>query len=160
MNTALTLLTVLAIARGWHGLKKHFQRGRIVPIVTQPPRSHGERSKRSSAAGLPGRPTSGRLGKRPGRFSALIAAALLFGLQTVAVAPSVSAAACGEAPNPERPGAGMVGALDPPASHGENGSVYLDYSYAGMVWNTYQTNCGPLASIASPNSTIDTWAGN
>ncbi|HKS43768.1 MAG TPA: magnesium transporter [Amycolatopsis sp.] len=126
MNTAITLLTVLALGWGWHALKKSLKSGR----------------------------------KRPGRFSALVAAALLFGLQAVAVAPPASAAACGEAPNPERPGAGMVGALDPAQGQGEAGSAYIDYGYAGMVWDTYQTNCGPLAGITSPNSTIDTWAGN
>jgi hypothetical protein len=99
-------------------------------------------------------------GKRPGRWATTFAVALLLGLQAVATAPSASAAACGEAPTPERPGAGMVGAIDPPATHGENGSAYLDYSYAGMVWYVYQTDCGPLSGITSPNSTIDTWAGN
>lgn len=99
-------------------------------------------------------------GKRPGRWATTFAVALLLGLQAVATAPAASAAACGEAPTPERPGAGMVGAIDPPATHGENGSAYLDYSYAGMVWYVYQTDCSPLSSISSPNSTIDTWAGN
>jgi hypothetical protein len=99
-------------------------------------------------------------GKRPGRWATTFAVALLLGLQAVATAPSASAAACGDAPTPERPGSGMVGAIDPPATHGENGSAYLDYSYAGMVWYVYQTDCGPLSGITSPNSTIDTWAGN
>ncbi|GAA4666052.1 magnesium transporter [Amycolatopsis dongchuanensis] len=99
-------------------------------------------------------------GKRPGRWATVTMVALLLGLQAVATAPAASAAACGEAPTPERPGAGMVGAIDPPATHGENGSAYLDYSYAGMVWYVYQTDCGPLSGITSPNSTIDTWAGN
>ncbi|MTD58117.1 magnesium transporter [Amycolatopsis pithecellobii] len=99
-------------------------------------------------------------GRRPGRWATTFAVALLLGLQAVATAPAASAAACGDAPTPERPGAGMVGAIDPPATHGENGSAYLDYSYAGMVWYVYQTDCGPLSGITSPNSTIDTWAGN
>ncbi|WP_236795960.1 magnesium transporter [Amycolatopsis sp. GM8] len=99
-------------------------------------------------------------GKRPGRWATMVAVALLVGLQAVATAPAASAAACGEAPTPERPGSGMVGAIDPPATHGENGSAYLDYSYAGMVWYVYQTDCSPLSGITSPNSTIDTWAGN
>jgi hypothetical protein len=99
-------------------------------------------------------------GKRPGRYATVVMVALLLGLQAVATAPSASAAACGEAPNPERPGAGMVGAIDPAQGQGEAGSAYIDYGYAGMVWDTYQTNCGPLSGISSPNSTIDTWAGN
>ncbi|TNC23143.1 magnesium transporter [Amycolatopsis alkalitolerans] len=99
-------------------------------------------------------------GRRPGRWATMFAVAVLLGLQAVATAPSASAAACGQAPTPERPGSGMVGAIDPPATHGENGSAYLDYGYAGMVWYVYQTDCGPLSGITSPNSTIDTWAGN
>lgn len=98
--------------------------------------------------------------KRPGRWATTFAVALLLGLQAVATAPSASAAACGDAPNPERPGAGMVGAIDPAEGQGEAGSAYIDYGYAGMVWEVYQTDCGPLSGIASPNSTIDTWAGN
>jgi hypothetical protein len=99
-------------------------------------------------------------GRRPCRGATVVMVALLVGLQAVATAPAASAAACGAAPTPERPGAGMVGAIDPPATHGENGSAYLDYSYAGMVWYVYQTDCSPLSGITSPNSTIDTWAGN
>ncbi|MFD2421940.1 magnesium transporter [Amycolatopsis pigmentata] len=131
MSTAATLAVVFACAGGWHALKK-----RLRPSE-RPVRRKG----------------SGRLG-------ALLAAALLFGVQVISFAPPASAAACGEAPNPERPGAGMVGALDPAQGQGEAGSAYIDYGYAGMVWDTYQTNCGPLAGITSPNSTIDTWAGN
>ncbi|KAA9152833.1 magnesium transporter [Amycolatopsis acidicola] len=99
-------------------------------------------------------------GKRPGRWATVTMVALVLGLQAVATAPAASAAACGEAPNPERPGAGMVGALDPAEGQGEAGSAYIDYGYAGMVWETFQTDCGPLSGIQSPNSTIDTWAGN
>ncbi|WAL64798.1 magnesium transporter [Amycolatopsis cynarae] len=130
MTTAMTLLLVLGCAAAWHSFKGFVRRG-------------GFRGK-----------------KRPGRFATLAMVALILGLQTVATAPPASAAACGEAPTPERPGAGMVGAIDPPATHGENGSAYLDYSYAGMVWYVYQTDCGPLSGITSPSSTIDTWAGN
>ncbi|GLY68222.1 magnesium transporter [Amycolatopsis taiwanensis] len=172
MSTVLTLATVLAVAAGWHALGK-----RLRPAMrTSDKVAPGLRSRRpddrvpgdkwgdrrgdrvSAARSRPGRRPHGR--KRPSRLPALIAAALLFGLQAVAFAPSASAAACGEAPNPERPGAGMVGALDPAQGQGEAGSAYIDYGYAGMVWDTYQTDCGPLSGIASPNSTIDTWAGN
>ncbi|MBB4685979.1 magnesium transporter [Amycolatopsis jiangsuensis] len=102
----------------------------------------------------------GRSGRRPSRRGAMFAVVAVIGMQTVLFAPSANAAACGEAPNPERPGAGMVGALDPAEGHGEAGSAYIDYSYAGFVWNTFQTDCSPLSAIASPSSTIDTWAGN
>ncbi|HJQ46203.1 MAG TPA: magnesium transporter [Amycolatopsis sp.] len=98
--------------------------------------------------------------RRPGKGATVFAVALLLVLQTLATAPAASAAACGDAPNPERPGAGMVGALDPAEGQGAAGSAYSDYGYAGMVWDTYQTDCSPLSGISSPNSTIDTWAGN
>ncbi|GAA4549511.1 magnesium transporter [Amycolatopsis samaneae] len=101
-----------------------------------------------------------RNGMRPGRRAAMLTAVLIIGMQIVLTAPA-NAAACGEPPNPERPGAGLVGAIDQPeVTHGEAGSPYYSYGYAGFVWDTFQTNCTPLAGLASPNSTIDTWAGN
>ena len=89
----------------------------------------------------------------------MFAVMLVLGLQAIATAPAASAAACGEAPNPERPGAGMVGAIDPPEGHGEPNSAYIDYSYAGMVWNTFETNCSAL-NLTPAGSTLDTWGGN
>ncbi|WP_370946912.1 magnesium transporter [Amycolatopsis sp. cg5] len=97
---------------------------------------------------------------RPTKLATVLMVAGILGLQVTMTAPPAMAAQCGEAPNPERPGAGMVGALDPPKGHGLKDSIYIDYSYAGMVWNTFQTDCGPLAGLNSPDSTIDTWAGN
>src|SRR5687767_10361209 len=67
--------------------------------------------------------------------------AAILALQVVLGAPAAHAQSCNEAPNPERPGAGMVGALDPPVGNGLPGSPYLEYGYAGMVWHYYQTNC-------------------
>ncbi len=142
MNTILTLAVVLTIAAGWHALKKR---------VIQGPR--------------PGR-------RKPSRRATMFAAMLVLGLQAIATAPAAHAAACGEAPNPEVPGAGMVGAIDPAKGNGAVGavdpatgvqspnSVYHDYGYAGLVWNTFQTDCGPLSGIGSPDSEIGTWAGN
>ena len=89
------------------------------------------------------------------RSVSLVAAILA--LQVVMGAPMAHAQTCGEAPNPERPGAGMVGALDPPVGNGLPGSPYLDYGYAGMVWHTYQKQCN---IVPDANATIDTWAGN
>jgi hypothetical protein len=170
-STVLTLLTLLVLAAGWRALVK-----RARPAVSTtirralgrgphgagraPEDERGERlgARVPGARSRPGTWSHGR--KRPRRLPALIAAALLFGLQAVALAPPASAAACGDAPNPEPPGAGMVGALDPAQGQGEAGSAYIDYGYAGMVWDTYQTDCGPLSGLTSPNSTIDTWAGN
>ncbi|EHR49322.1 hypothetical protein SacmaDRAFT_1030 [Saccharomonospora marina XMU15] len=78
-------------------------------------------------------------------------------LHTVVFAPPAAAQSC-EEPNPERPGAGMVGAIDPPVGHGEGGSAYRDYSYAGLVWHVYDCDTNPLAM--DPETSIDTWAGN
>ncbi|WP_372673138.1 magnesium transporter [Amycolatopsis kentuckyensis] len=95
----------------------------------------------------------------PSRKATMFAVMLVLGLQAIATAPAASAAACGEAPNPERPGAGMVGAIDPPEGHGEPNSAYIDYSYAGMVWNTFETNCSGI-NLTPAGSTLDTWGGN
>ncbi|WIY03292.1 magnesium transporter [Amycolatopsis mongoliensis] len=95
----------------------------------------------------------------PSRKATMFAVVLVLGLQAIATAPAASAAACGEAPNPERPGAGMVGAIDPPEGHGEPNSAYIDYGYAGMVWNTFETNCSGL-NLTPAGSTLDSWGGN
>ncbi|QWF79095.1 magnesium transporter [Amycolatopsis sp. CA-230715] len=130
MNTILTVAFVLAVAGAWRAWRNH-RRNR---------RKNGE--------------------LRPRRFAALMMAIAILGFQAVATAPPASAAACGEAPNPERPGAGLVGAIDPPLHHGHIESPYFKYGYGGMVWNTFQTNCGALSGLADPSATIDTWAGN
>ncbi|WP_439376926.1 magnesium transporter [Amycolatopsis lexingtonensis] len=129
MNTVLTLAVLLTVAAGWHSLKRRIKEG----------------------------PRPGR--RAPGRKATMFAVMLVLGLQAIATAPAASAAACGEAPNPERPGAGMVGAIDPAEGHGEAGSAYVDYSYAGFVWNTFETNCSGL-NLTPPGSTLDTWGGN
>ncbi|WP_020496454.1 hypothetical protein [Sciscionella marina] len=101
-----------------------------------------------------------RPGRRTGRKRNLLAVVGIVAVQLVLLTPSASAAGCGEAPNPERPGAGMVGAIDPPAlDHGDpiKGN-YGKYGYAGTRWNVYQAPATPC--IPDPTATIDTWAGN
>jgi hypothetical protein len=67
---------------------------------------------------------------------------------------------CKDAPNPDRPGAGMVGAIDPtPLESGGPNSVYHEVGYAGLVWHTYDLGCGP-SGLRNPNAVIDTWTGN
>ncbi|KAA2263839.1 hypothetical protein F0L68_09225 [Solihabitans fulvus] len=101
-----------------------------------------------------------RLGRPANRkLRTVFAVAFLLGLQAFMGVPA-QAAACGEAPNPERPGSGMVGALDPPIGNGLPGSPYLDYGYAGMVWHVYDDNCVLSKSVTDPNAVIDSWAGN
>src|SRR5919197_3415622 len=96
-----------------------------------------------------------------GRARALVLVTAILGLNLVVTAPAMAQDSCAQAPNPERPGAGMVGAFDPPQGPGEKDSPYLVYGYAGMVWNVYEDNCGPLSkTVTDPSTTIDTWAGN
>ncbi|MBB5956081.1 hypothetical protein FHS29_002667 [Saccharothrix tamanrassetensis] len=94
--------------------------------------------------------------RRGSRWRAMVVVVAILGLQAVIGAAPAHAAPCGEAPSPERPGAGMVGAIDPPIGNGVKDSPYLTYGYAGMVWHTYQEKC--LVPNASP--VLDTWAGN
>ncbi|HEY8374407.1 MAG TPA: hypothetical protein VIL00_16860 [Pseudonocardiaceae bacterium] len=96
---------------------------------------------------------------RSGRRSALALVVALLGAQAVVGAPAW-AQSCKEAPNPERPGSGLVGVLDPaPLGTGQPGSVYDEVGYAGLVWHTYDLGCGPDAA-RNPNAVIDTWVGN
>jgi hypothetical protein len=98
---------------------------------------------------------------RPRGRAVLVVGALL-AMQALIGSPAMAAPTdC--APNPERPDLGFVGALDPSkqlALHGDPGSVYFDYRYAGLTWHTYDPNCGSISAITSTNSQIDTWFGN
>ena len=94
------------------------------------------------------------------KWSVMVLVAGLLGIQIVLGMPAY-ADTCNTAPVPERPGAGMVGAIDPPAlDHGDPNSNYGKYSYAGSVWHVYDTNCGLSTTITDPNAVIDSWAGN
>jgi hypothetical protein len=94
------------------------------------------------------------------KWSVMVLVAGILGMQIVLGTPAF-ADQCGEAPVPERPGAGMVGAIDPPAlDHGDPNSNYGKYSYAGSVWHVYDDNCVLSKTITDPNAVIDTWAGN
>jgi hypothetical protein len=108
-----------------------------------------------------------------GRARALVLVTAILGLNLALGGPALAQpGGCMQVPNPERPGDGMVGALDPSSGHGEGqvdvpgqptrpASTYLLYGYAGMVWYVYDDDCGPLSkSITDPATTIDTWAGN
>ncbi|MGH3436793.1 MAG: hypothetical protein ACRDRN_10035 [Sciscionella sp.] len=97
---------------------------------------------------------SGRTPNRRRSRSMLAVIALLV-LQMLVLAPPASAADC-QVPNPEIPGAGMVGALDPPSeAKGTPNSPYQQYSYAGLRWYTYT-----CSSFPDPSATVDTWVGN
>lgn len=102
-------------------------------------------------------------GNRPRRKLILLMVAGLLGAQALIGAPALAQnpfGDCKEAPNPERPGSGMVGAIDPtPRGHGEAGSVYEEVGYAGLSWHTYDLGCGP-DGVRDPNAVLDTWVGN
>ncbi|GAA4877619.1 hypothetical protein [Saccharopolyspora cebuensis] len=92
---------------------------------------------------------------------ALLLAAGIIGAQLV-IGPTAFAQGleCKEPPNPETPGAGMVGALDPaPIGQGRPGSVYDEVGYSGLVWHTYDLGCGPQG-VTNPDALVDTWLGN
>ncbi|MBA8825544.1 hypothetical protein FHX42_002895 [Saccharopolyspora lacisalsi] len=95
------------------------------------------------------------------RRGPLLIVTALLGMQAALGAPAIAQPMnCGEPPVPERPGAGMVGALDPSESgDGQSGSPYDMYGYAGQVWHTYDLGCGPQG-MTHPNAMVDTWIGN
>jgi hypothetical protein len=112
-----------------------------------------------------------------GRLAALAVVTGLLGLSTLLGTPAMAqpTSDTGCAPFPERPGAGMAGAIDPPQGNGLRrskgsdvpytdakfpNSPYRDHGYAGMVWHVYDPNCNEALSISNPSTTIDTWAGN
>ncbi|MGH3566724.1 MAG: hypothetical protein ACRDRH_11970 [Pseudonocardia sp.] len=67
---------------------------------------------------------------------------------------------CKESPEPDRPGTGLVGSLDPPTyGAGEPGSVYNEVGYAGLVWHNYDLGCAGQAAF-NPATSTDTWLGN
>lgn len=95
-----------------------------------------------------------------GRLVALLAVIAILGLQAVIGSPASAQDSC-EAPNPERPGDGMVGAIDEALGQGQKDSPYNKYGYAGMVWHTYDSDCGPLPSgLSDPDATVGNWLGN
>lgn len=123
------------------------------------------------------RHSSTRIRSGRGRGAALLLVAALLGLSAVVGSPATAQpsedTSC--APFPERPGAGMAGAIDPPQGNGLRGgkdsgvpytdekfpnSPYRDHSYAGMVWHVYDPNCNEPLSLSNPSVTIDSWAGN
>jgi hypothetical protein len=93
------------------------------------------------------------------RIALLIVTALVGGSVMLGQPAMAQPFDCKESPEPDRPGTGLVGSLDPPTyGVGEPGSVYDDVGYAGMVWYTYDLGCAGTAF--NPASTTDTWLGN
>ncbi|GAA5123391.1 hypothetical protein [Pseudonocardia adelaidensis] len=99
-------------------------------------------------------------GARPRRRTAMLIVTGLVGASVLLGQPAFGQGFdCKESPEPDRPGTGLVGSLDPPrASHGELGSVYREVGYAGLVWHNYDIGCAGAA--LNPSTTTDTWLGN
>ncbi|HZG89583.1 MAG TPA: hypothetical protein VEZ42_05160, partial [Pseudonocardia sp.] len=101
-------------------------------------------------------------GEPPARRGAavLVVLALVGGSVLLGQTASAQPFSCKESPEPDRPGTGLVGSLDPPrASNGEIGSVYREVGYAGLIWHNYDLGCAGTA-VFNPASTTDTWLGN
>lgn len=103
----------------------------------------------------------GRRGNGPRRGVALLLVAGLVGGSALVGTPAYAQVFdCKESPEPDRPGTGLVGSLDPPTyGVGEPGSVYDEVGYAGLVWYTYDLGCAGQA-VFDPATTTDTWLGN
>ncbi|PVZ11138.1 hypothetical protein C8D89_104353 [Actinomycetospora cinnamomea] len=90
----------------------------------------------------------------------VVVASLVTGLVLVGLPASAAPLDCKAAPDPDRPGTGLVGSLDPaPLGVGAPGSVYHEVGYAGQVWWTYDLGCGP-GGARDPAAATDTWLGN
>lgn len=89
----------------------------------------------------------------------MLIVAVILGAQALIGTPAYADFCNTDPPNPDRPGSGMVGAVDPtPLGNGTPNSIYDHYGYAGQTWYTYDLGCG--GGAVNPNAAIDTWAGN
>lgn len=84
--------------------------------------------------------------------------ALLFGSMLLGPSAWADQFDCKQAPEPDRPGSGLVGSLDPAVNVGEPNSVYNEVGYAGLSWHTYDLGCA--GSVSDPAVNTDTWLGN
>ena len=93
-------------------------------------------------------------------YSLLVVAALVGGSILIGSPAMAQPLDCKQAPEPDRPGTGLVGSLDPPRPDGgEVGSVYREVGFAGMVWHNYDLGCS-ASGVLNPSVTTDTWLGN
>ncbi|MBW0092105.1 hypothetical protein I4I73_24565 [Pseudonocardia sp. KRD-184] len=97
---------------------------------------------------------------RSRRAALLVVTALVGGSVLIGSPAMAQPLDCKESPEPDRPGTGLVGSLDPPVyGVGEPGSVYDEVGYAGLLWHNYDLGCAG-AAVFNPASTTDTWMGN
>ncbi|WP_300015021.1 hypothetical protein [Pseudonocardia sp.] len=101
-----------------------------------------------------------RSGRASRRGALLVVTAIVGGSVLIGQPAMAQPFDCKEAPEPDRPGTGLVGSLDPsPYGVGEPGSVYDEVGYAGLIWHNYDLGCAGSA-VFNPASTTDTWLGN
>ncbi len=113
------------------------------------------RAERRRAAG----PAAGT-GRPRRRWALLVVTGLVVGSGLLGTPAAAQPFSCKESPEPDRPGTGLVGSLDPPTyGVGEPGSVYDEVGYAGLIWYTYDLGCAGQA-VFNPATTTDTWMGN
>jgi hypothetical protein len=102
-----------------------------------------------------------------------VIAALALSVLAILICPSPATARpvaaidldCKESPTPDMPGQGLAsffapkpGSLPPnedPFKDGSTSSIYEQYGFAGLRWNTYDLGCGPDAA-RSPDAVIGT----
>jgi hypothetical protein len=115
---------------------------------------HGRGPRRRPEPDRPVRPRARRLA------AVLVVVGLVGGPALIGQPAYAQTLSCKESPEPDRPGTGLVGSLDPPTyGVGEPGSVYDEVGYAGLVWHNYDLGCAGTA-VFNPATTTDTWLGN
>jgi hypothetical protein len=135
------------------------RRAEIDPTSRRPPQGRQLQARQPKGR----QPEGGRPeGRRPARRGAavLVVLALVGGSVLLGQPAAAQPLSCKESPEPDRPGTGLVGSLDPPTyGVGEPGSVYDEVGYAGLVWHNYDLGCAGTA-VFNPATTTDTWLGN
>jgi hypothetical protein len=100
-----------------------------------------------------------RTGRWLRRTGSVLAVLLILSVATGVTPAQAQLFSCKESPEPDRPGSGLVGTIDPPRPDGgAEGSVYREVGYAGLVWHTYDLGC--FGQVAESGATVDTFLGN
>ena len=155
---AVLLVVALALVMGLRPGAGRRRRGVLARLLIAAVRPGARDSASAPRAARPG-PSGGggRLGGRAARVA--VVAGLLAGSMLIGLPAYASPFDCKDAPEPDRPGSGLVGSLDPsPLGVGAPNSVYAEVGYAGLVWHTYDLGCA--GAVSDPSVNTDTWLGN
>jgi hypothetical protein len=154
---AVLLVVALALVMGLCPGAGRRRRGVLARLLVAAVRPGARKSAPAPRAARPGPHGGGRLGGRAARVA--VVAGLLAGSMLIGVPAYASPFDCKDAPEPDRPGSGLVGSLDPsPLGVGAPNSVYAEVGYAGLVWHTYDLGCA--GAVSDPSVNTDTWLGN